>query len=530
MGHWSDQCPPTLRAIAQQKKQKKLDPAPLPEKTPSKESVQETTEKPADKTVQKTAEKPTENGSTSKEPKKADPKPADPQTKQPTTQVKQPKTTQPKEQTKGSSSKKSSTEKEMEAIEASKQALAEEGFYTISSGDEAPKKEDPKKKEEPKRPYSADRQVRTLTTASVTTRPRTIGSLTDYAYYLLKIGSATVLEATDMLTRIKPQDFIEITKPGMTKQMYANFTKFVGRRKAEGVDVIQELKEYKVSVPEFLIPGNDKYIDTSVAAKKAERKRKRKKAESPTTAESSPEERNELAQPLTRAVIHYIDEAGKEASFRIKFTQNMKINTLAKSIRKKRKLEGNFQLLRSDKSPLNFEKTVTEVGLKDEEKLTINMEFAQDDQMEEDTDMIQVQYLPKGSGVIRTLTVPPNTTTISLYMQIAELTGKKPNDFTLYRGDSTPLNRYTDVGFLQLREFEVLRQELEETIPMEIQWIDNKKQLQHKPSYIPHSQSPAQADWHIRHELGLEFEYEFIAEDLNVKDFPTMATLNEEMM
>src|SRR5438128_1023275 len=529
-GHWSDQCTPTLRAIAQQKKQKKLDPTPLPEKTPSKESVQENTEKPADKTAEKTAEKPAEKGSTSKDPKTADPKPADPQTKQPTTQEKQTKIMQPKEQTKGSSSKKSSKEKEMEAIEASKQALAEEGFYTISSGDEAPKKEDPKKKEEPKRPYSANRQVRTLTTASLTTRPRTIGTLTDYAYYLLKIGSATVQEATDMLTRIKPQEFIELTKPGMTKQLYANFTKFVGRRKAEGVDVIQELKEYKVSIPDFLIPGNDKYVDTSVAAKKTERKKKRKKAESTTTAESSPEERNELAQPLTRAVIQYIDEAGKEASFRIKFTQNMRINTLAKSIRKKRKIEGNFQLLRSDNSPLDFEKTATEVGLKDEEKLTINLEFNQDDQMEEDIDGIRIQFLPKGSTIVKTLMVPPQTTTTSIYMQIAELTGKKPNDFTLYRGDGTPLNRYTDAGFLQFREFEVLRQELEETIPMEIHWIDNKKQLQHKPSHIPHSQSPGQADWHVRHELGLEFEYEFVAEDLNVKEFPTMATLNDEMM
>src|SRR5437879_3434724 len=203
-----------------------------------------------------------------------------------------------------------------------------------------------------------------------------------------------------MLTRIKPQEFIEITKPGMTKQLYANFTKFVGRRKTEGVDIIQELKEYKVSVPEFLIPGNEKYIDTSVAAKKSERKRKRKKAESTTTAESSPEERSELAQPLTRAVIHYIDEAGKEASFRIKFTQNMKINTLAKSIRKKRKLEGKFQLLRSDNSPLDFEKTATEVGLKDEEKLMINMEFNQEEQMEEDTDHIRIQVLQNGSATV----------------------------------------------------------------------------------------------------------------------------------
>src|SRR5437879_9859045 len=194
-----------------------------------------------------------------------------------------------------------------------------------------------------------------------------------------------------MLTRIKPQEFIEITKPGMTKQLYANFTKFVGRRKTEGVDIIQELKEYKVSVPEFLITGNDKYIDTSVAVKKAERKRKRKKAESTTTAESSPEERTELAQPLTRAVIQYINKQGKEASFRIKFTQNMKINTLAKSIRKKRKIKGNFQLLRSDNSPLDFEKTATEAGLKDEEKLTINLEFNQDDQMEEDIDEIRIQ-------------------------------------------------------------------------------------------------------------------------------------------
>src|SRR5437879_9007959 len=243
MGNRSDKCSPTLRAIAQQKKLKKLDPAPLPEKTPSKESVQETTEKPADKTVQKTAEKPAEKGSTSKDPKTADPKAADPQTKQPTEERKQPKAKQPQKQTEGSSSKKSSAEKEMEAIEASKQALAEEGFYTISSGDEAPKKEDPKKKEDTKRSYSENRQVSTLTTTSVTTRPRTIGTLTDYAYYLLKIGSATVLEATDMLTRIKPQDFIEITKPGMTKQMYANFTKFVGRPKAGGVADIQELKE-----------------------------------------------------------------------------------------------------------------------------------------------------------------------------------------------------------------------------------------------------------------------------------------------
>jgi len=47
---------------------------------------------------------------------------------------------------------------------------------------------------------------------------------------------------------------------------------------------------------------------------------------------------------------------------------------------------------------------------------------------------------------------------------------------------------------------------------------------------VTDSQSPGQADWHIRHELGLEFEYEIIAEDLDTKEFPTMATLNEEMM
>ena len=512
-GHWTDQCTPAHRTLATQRKLNKMKPAPLPEKAP-------TTQDPV-----QPAEKPAKTGTAEGTPKTEPPK-----KQQEKKDNKQPK--QREERAEASTSRTSTKEKEQQAIKQSQKALAEEGFLVMSSGDETQQKTTPKepaKEEKPKRKYTEDRRVRNITVTSVTTRARAKGNLTDYALYLLKIGSSSVPKVTQMLIDIKPQEFVEITKPGMTKQFYGNFGKFVDRRKQEGKDTIAELVAYKVSIPEYLIPGNANFVDTSVAPKKTkENKRKRKKAESTTTAESSADERSTEAQPVTRAIVHYIDEEGNPANFRIKYTRNMYINTLAKAIQKKRKISGNFQLLRkSDNSPLDFQKTATEVGLQNEEELVINMEFVQE---EEEPEGIEIKIIPKGASKIWTKRLPPHTSTTNIYMQFAEHIRKKHTDFTLYRSDGTVMNRYTSLEKLNLRRFEILKEENEETIPMNIHWLDTKKQQQQKATYLPHSLNPKLADWHIRHELGLEFDFELDTEEAIINDHPTITELNNAMV
>ena len=518
-GHWTDDCNPSLRTLAAQKRQRKMQPAPIPTKTPAEEPA---AEKPAEKGKEKAPQNETPETQPSKQP-------------QPTKQ--QP--TKPLTKTTDASTSKSISTMEKEAMEQSRQTFIKEGLITVISDSETPKKTPesmtPKNKNEgSKRKYKQGREVVTLTTTSVTTRSRTKGSQVEYALYLLTIGSMNkAKEATDFLNNVTPQQFIDVTKPGMSKQLYGNFAKFVDRRKNSTMEeLIEELKSYKVSIPDRCIPGNPTFVDTRVAAKKEKTKgRKRKKVESTTSAESSTDERTTEAQPITRATIIYIDETGNKASFRIKFTQNMKINTLARSIMKKRKITNRFQLIRkSDNLPLDFTKTATEIGLKDGEELEINMEFIRGDPMEEEDEGIRIRILPKGQSKVWTAILPPSTSSTALYMKFGEHIGKKASEFTIYRSDGTPMCRYTDLGDLLIRQNEVLRQEDEELIPMELHWIDSFKQMQHRASYIPAKQYPKHADMFIRYEQGLEFDFDITTDEAIIREYDTMAELNEEMV
>src|SRR5438128_1213141 len=513
-GHWTEKCTPTHRTLAAQKRMRKLEPSPLPQKTPV--STEEHTEKPA------------EQGTSKDTPKLTDPPKTKPDTKGKGKQTEE-KTPPPV--------KKSSAVIEEEAMEESKKAFAEEGFYILSSGDEAPKSDDPKKtdpqkKETPTRKYTQERQVRKLTSTNVSTRARSKGTLPDYALYLLRVGMTTPPKANELLANTKPEEFIEITRPGMSKQLYANFGKFVDRRKNDTeANTIDELKAYKVSIPECYIPGNANFVDTSVAPK-TDPKRKRRKSESTVAADSSAEERSVTAQPITHVNVQYIDDEGKDATFKLKFTRNMCINTLAKAIMKKKKITARFRLLRkSDSTVLDLQQTALEAKLQDNEVIILDktLELGNDEEMEEESNVVHIRFLQKGASKIWSKDFPYNTSTTNMYMEFAQHIKKRHTAFTLYRSDGTPVNRYTNVENLNIRHLEILREGSEEVVPMDINWIDLKKQHQHKPSFIPESTHPANAHWHIKHELGLEFKFEVETDEANLVDLQTIKEVNEEM-
>src|SRR5438128_2495917 len=394
------------------------------------------------------------------------------------------------------------------------------------------KKLEPKKKETLTRKYTQDRQVRKLTTGNVSTRSRSKGTLPDYALYLLRVGMTTVPKANELLANTKPEEFMEVTRPGMSKQLYANFGKFVDRRKNDAeADTIKELTAYQVSIPECFIPGNKNFVDTSVAPKTGP-KRKRRKSDSTVAAESSAEDRSETAQPITTVIVQYIDDEGKDATFRLKYTPKMRINTLAKAIKRKRKITSDIRLIRkADESILQTQKTATEAGLLNEEVIILDkaVEQNQDEEMEQESYNIQVKFLPKGTGKVINIDFPPQTTTVNMYMTFAQCIRKRYNTFTLYRSDGTPVNRYTSVEGLQLRHFEILREDDTEVIPMNINWLDNKKQHQHKPAFIPGNLSPRKARDFVRHELGLEFNCSIETEEINLATVETIAEANTEM-
>src|SRR5438132_800410 len=516
-GHWTEKCTPMHRTLAAQKRMRKLEPSPLPQKTPVP--------------TEELAEKPAEQGSSKDTPKSSDP----PKKTQPDTKGKSKQT----EEKTPPPAKKSSTIIEEQAMAESKKAFAEEGFYILSSGDEDPKSDDPKKtdpkKETPTRKYTQERQVRKLTSTNVSTRARSKGTLPDYALYLLRVGMTTVPKVNELLANTKPEEFMEITRPGMSKQLYANFGKFVDRRKNDTeANTIDELKAYKVSIPECYIPGNESFVDTSVARTTGS-KRKRRKSESTLEADSSAEERSATAQPITHINIQYRDDEDKDATFKLKFTKNMRINTLAKAIMKKKKITTRFRLIRkADSSILDLQKTAIETELKDGEVIILDKsleigEEEKDEEMEEESNTVHIRFLQKGASKIWSKDFPNTTSTTNMYMEFAQHIRKRHTSFTLYRGDGTPVNRYTTVDKLHIRNLEILKEGSEEVVPMDINWIDSKKQHQHKPSFIPESISPVNVQWHIRHEFGLGFNFDVETDEANLVNLVTMKEVNEEM-
>src|SRR5438128_2280678 len=272
----------------------------------------------------------------------------------------------------------------------------------------------------------------------------------------------------------------------MTNQLYANFGKLVDKRKNNPeADTIKELKDYKVSIPNYLIPGNENYVDTSVPPKKTGPKRKRRKSESTVAAESSAEDRSETAQPITAINVQYLDDYGKEGTFKLKYTKNMRVNTLAKAIKKKRKITSEFRLIKkSDGTILDLQKTAIEAELKDDEIIILDKAVEQkeehhedeDEEMEEESTETEVRFLLKGSDKIWSKKFPLGTTTAYMYMSFAGQFRKRHTAITLYRSDGTPVNRYVNIEDLNLRPLEILRQDDEELIMMDINWIDIKKQ------------------------------------------------------
>src|SRR5438128_3023237 len=157
------------------------------------------------------------------------------------------------------------------------------------------------------------------------------------------------------------------------------------------------------------------------------------------------------------------------------------------------------------------------------------VEQNQDKEMEEESYNIQVKFLPKGTSKVINIDFPPQTTTVNMYMTFAQRIRKRYNTFTLYRSDGTPVNRYTSVEGLQLRHFEILREDDTEVVLMDINYLDNRKQHQHKPAFIPGNLSPRDARDFIRHELGLEFNCTIETEEINLARVETIAEANTEM-
>src|SRR5438128_2448510 len=107
-------------------------------------------------------------------------------------------------------------------------------------------------------------------------RARGKGNMTQFALHQLKNGGFNKAQAQKFFTDITPKDFIDVTKPALTAAKYDTFTKFVSRRERSGKDDIEELKKYGVSVPNYLIPNHETFVDTSVTSTIKERKRRRK--------------------------------------------------------------------------------------------------------------------------------------------------------------------------------------------------------------------------------------------------------------
>src|SRR5438132_9480345 len=278
--------------------------------------------------------------------------------------------------------------------------------------------------------------------------------MTQFALHQLKNGGYNKEGAQNFLDKVTPQQFIDVTKPALTAAKYDTFSKFARRRINSGKDNIQELAKYGVSVPEYLDTANKSFVDTSVASKITERKRRRK-VEPTITVESSAEEgQSAPKKDATRVKVFYRDVDGKELCFMQNFTVNQMMSTLAKRIAKITK-KTNIRLAhKSNLELINLEITTTAAGLKHLDEIVVV------NPLQPHQEGVKVEIFIQHTQKTWSTWVKEDSSVVALYMSFAEAHRLKLKDFILHRSDATVLTRYTTIGGLKLQEKEQIIMEL----------------------------------------------------------------------
>ncbi|HTD20137.1 MAG TPA: hypothetical protein VK667_11470, partial [Ktedonobacteraceae bacterium] len=413
-GHWTKECSSALRTQAIAKRMQKLPPAPLQEELNQPETTQP---------------KPTEPQTTQKQPNTQP---------EPSSETKKPDTTKPTKPTAPEQKEipKSSKARDKIAMEKSKGVLkkmgnAEEtssddngddndGFKPVVNSRRQRAKANKKRRaqssgeEATTRNYPKGRQTRNLSETDKSVRARNRGSMTQFALHQLKNGGYDKEGAQNFLDKVTPQQFIDVTKPALTAAKYDTFSKFAMRRINSGKDDIQELARYGVSVPEYLDPANNSFVDTSVASKITERKRRRK-VEPATTVESSAEEgQSTPKKDATRVKVFYKDVDGKEQSFMQTFTANQMMSTLAKRIAKVTKKTDIRLVHKSNLQLINLEITTTAAGLKHLDEIAVI------NPIQPHQEGVKVEIYNQHTQKTWTTWVKEDSSVVALYMSFGE--------------------------------------------------------------------------------------------------------------
>ena len=106
---------------------------------------------------------------------------------------------------------------------------------------------------------------------------------------------------------------------------------------------------------------------------------------------------------------------------------------------------------------------------------------------------------------------------------------KSLDSFTLFRSNGFPVNKYTTVEELEIRPGEYIKEVRTTLLPIEIYWLDEKKQKQHKSVNIHPECNPKEAVDFIQCELGIDIRFELTTEEALVSNFNNMKDLLDEM-
>jgi hypothetical protein len=216
-----------------------------------------------------------------------------------------------------------------------------------------------------------------------------------------------------------------------------------------------------------------------------------------TTAESSNDEGP--AKKLTRVRVHFKNPAGEPDSLMLKFTANQFIGTLEKKVKQKLKIEKPIKLHHQpNDEELDSKKTATQAGLVDLEELII-VEVEREEEF--------VVRVVQPDGKIWTQTFNGTDSTTNLYMAYASHTQQTHMQFTLQKSDQNPINRYTTIKDLCLREGEHLIELKGNLAPIEATWLDQQSQEQRKAVYVSTDIMVVAAELFIQYELGLPFPF-----------------------
>jgi hypothetical protein len=489
LGHWKKACNSTLRAMAHANKLAKIPPAPIQTDPLNKNQ-------PEKDTTPKTLPEVAPEQSTSKQPEA--PTAPIPPVPSPAPALPKPTTT---------------IVRESEIIEQSRQINVATGSAPSSEtvvlrDTEGWTTVDPKKKK--KNRTAAKRKANESSTEAskakkvtlgptaieISSRPRTVGNQLQYYLYMMEHGHLVQSQLQTYINKADPVTFITATKPSMKPKSYEQFTNWVGRRRRQGKtdnDDMQDMAKWKVSLPDFMNPSNQAYIDTSISAKQYYEKEEQRKAKP-----------GKLTVRLPAGISPTENEQVQEVTFRPKD----KMTTVLKNIKKAFKLGIQVDLLiEGSERALNLFVIADKAGLKD--GCTIVLHRTNTGSSSESPDppanlvTVRIQHLT--SSKVWTQTLPETASTTHLYYEFQTHYQYTHGSFTLLRSDGSRISRFTTLGNLHLRRNEVLIYRPIDSIMIDASWLDNERERQNKCVYVEASKSLDQLRDILKDELLLTF-------------------------